>query len=551
MKKYLAFMLATAFLASCQQEENETVPSSSNNRVTISPVITRATETNFENGDVIGLTITKSDETVYASNAQLTFTDGTFAGDVVWYTEGTEASTLTAYYPYNAAGVPSSVEVVADQNSNNGYAASDFLAAYKTDVLPSTNAVTMTFKHMLSKLLINVDNESGSAITAITLQGSVAKADIDYASLTATPASGAAAMDITAQQVEADKTYRAIVVPQTVALSLAVTTADGKTQEQQLASATLIQGGQYSVNVRVLTDGIKVVLSGEIENWTDEGEIPAAPKEVAFEEHLDENYFLYDGERYATVTLANGTTWMAEPMRYVPEGFTPSTDPTVDAHIWYPYKLIDNDGVINSVNADGAEALTDEASIQKYGYLYDIYAALSGTEITEENIHSFEGAQGICPKGWHIPTRMEFLGLCGLSNKDDSGTETGNQTDEKALFYDETYTGGKWGKYNDAGWNYVLSGARMKSNATSTPRYLLTRFYSGNTNETMLAQYEGTSAMTYIMSSTGYVSSTGSLQFFGQMTTFTKAYPEGRINVAYFYNESGTQVRCVRDQAAN
>ena len=54
-----------------------------------------------------------------------------------------------------------------------------------------------------------------------------------------------------------------------------------------------------------------------------------------------------------------------------------------------------------------------------------------------------------------------------------------------------------------------------------------------------------------MMSSTGYVSTTKNLQFFGQMTTFSSAYREGRINVAYYYNECGVQIRCIRDQADN
>ena len=67
----------------------------------------------------------------------------------------------------------------------------------------------------------------------------------------------------------------------------------------------------------------------------------------------------------------------------------------------------------------------------------------------------------------------------------------------------------------------------------------------------MLEKYEGTPALTYMMSSTGYVSTTKNLQFFGQMTTFSSAYREGRINVAYYYNECGVQIRCIRDPADN
>ena len=37
------------------------------------------------------------------------------------------------------------------------------------------------------------------------------------------------------------------------------------------------------------------------------------------------------------------------------------------------------------------------------------------------------------------------------------------------------------------------------------------------------------------------------IQFFGQMTTFTSIYPEGRINVAYVSTLSGQQLRCVKD----
>ena len=67
MKKSLTFIFAAALLVSCQQEENEaTTPA--NSRITISPIITRATEVNFETGDKIGVTITQNGDFVYAEN---------------------------------------------------------------------------------------------------------------------------------------------------------------------------------------------------------------------------------------------------------------------------------------------------------------------------------------------------------------------------------------------------------------------------------------------------------------------------------------------------
>ncbi len=85
------------------------------------------------------------------------------------------------------------------------------------------------------------------------------------------------------------------------------------------------------------------------------------------------------------------------------------------SHIWYPYELVTIDGTLT------AKALQDEASIKELGYLYDFQAALGGKEITDSNLTSFEGAQGICPKGWHIPTRLEYFNLVGNSTNDADG----------------------------------------------------------------------------------------------------------------------------------
>ena len=149
MKKILTFMFAVALLASCQQEENETTPIDNNSRITIAPIITRATEVNFENADQIGVTVTQSNDFVYASNKLMTFNDGVFTGDLLWYPEGNDESQIVAYYPYNAAGTPTSFTVKANQtDQSTGYGASDLIAASKSGVLPSTNAIVMNFKHI-------------------------------------------------------------------------------------------------------------------------------------------------------------------------------------------------------------------------------------------------------------------------------------------------------------------------------------------------------------------------------------------------------------------
>ena len=540
MKKSLTFIFAAALLVSCQQEENETL-TPANSRITISPVITRATEVNFETGDKIGVTIIQNDDFVYAENKQMTFNDGVFAGDLLWYPEGNDKSQIVAYYPYREGNTPTSFSVEADQTT--GYGASDLMAASNKDVLPTVNTITMNFKHLLTKLVINVTKEVGANITSIALKGSIPTATLDLAALTVTADANVAATNITAQVVEANKTYRALIVPQTVALTLEVATSDGKTLSQKLTSTTLAQGGQYSVNIRVLPDDIEVKLIGDIENWTDEGEI-GADNEIPFEEHLDENYFLYDNVKYNTVTLANGTTWMAEPLIYLPKGYTPSTDPTADSHVWYPYEI----------KADGATvATTEESAIKELGYLYDFQVALGGKEITESNLNSFEGAQGICPKGWHIPTRLEYFNLVGKTTNDVDGKVPADG--DKALFYDAVYDGAKISSLNNAGFNYQFSGVRMATSLTGAGSYQKTAIAEDANIQTA---WHGKPAMNYLMTSTAfkpvYNSTSGlltNIQFFGLMSTINAKYSEGRLSLSYVSIKAGMQLRCVRDQAAN
>lgn len=525
-------MLATVCLVACDKEDDPTT--SSPRLVTIDPIITRATEVNFENEDKIGLTITKEGGEVVATNSQLTFANNVFSGSLEWYSEANEKSELSAYYPYSANGIPTSFTVASDQSK--GYSSSDLIAGYKSDVTPTENAVSMNFKHLLTRIVIETVNQSGAGITTVILKGSIPTAKINIPNMSVEVDETQATADILTQQVEADTKYHAIVIPQTVALNLEVKTTTGETLTQQLGSHTLVQGGQYTINARVLPGELYVSLTGEIEDWNDEGTIGSGDEG----DEEGENYIIYAGIKYKTVTFSNGTTWMAEPLRYLPAGCTPSTDPTEDSHIWYPYSL----------TTGSAVALTDETSIEKYGYLYDFYVALGGKEITEINYLDFEGKQGICPTGWHIPTRADYLDLVGLSNKNDLG-ETGPQTNTNAIFFDTTYGAGKITKANEVGFNYIFAGVRMQSTFTHVPVYQPTLVTTTNCS---VEDWIGLPSVNHYLTSTGYKpaynSETGELtniQFFSMMSTFSSNYKEGRMSLGYIGIKSGAQIRCVKD----
>lgn len=280
---------------------------------------------------------------------------------------------------------------------------------------------------------------------------------------------------------------------------------------------------------------LSVLVACEKNNGTDD-----EPQDNNFEEF--EDHFVYYGESYNIVTLKNGATWMAENLRYVPEGKTVSETPGDNAGVWYPYEIKDGAAVV----------LKDEASIKEKGYLYDMETALGAT-VTVDNLKTFEGEQGICPEGWHIATRADWVNLCGYSTKAEG--EDGPLVKEDALYYDAGYKGGKMTSFADKhGLNINLCGYINQANITATASYYVAKVLSSD--QTPLTEYHGDPAVSYYMSSTGYKALykpsdptvLNNIQFFGLMSTFNLGtYPEGKISVSYVCYKAALPVRCVKD----
>ena len=521
MKRYF-YMLAALAIAACQQPVQ---PEMAPGKVQVEPVITRATEVNFEDGDRIGFTMTKvNDAEAYASNECLTFGGGVFSGDLMWYADAYSDADVYAYYPYSESGTPTSYFAKGDQT--DGIAKADLMAASKKSVLPTPNAITMVFKHLMTKIVVNIDNQSGASVEGVEIAGSPVAADIDIAEMAISPYSGPLPDEepdpIKAYEATAGKVWKAIIIPATTKLQLIVNLSSGKKISQPLAEMTLKSGGQYTINARLLQDNMIVSASGEIENWTDEGEIEFEGEgstediPVEFEEH--DGYFVYDGVEYKTVTLADGNTWMAENLRFIPRGKTVSSDPAEDAGIWYP--------------AANAEKVADPALVESLGLLYDAATAF-GAEITVENAGSFEGVQGICPTGWHIPTASEMTGLVGqCSNSALTNTE--------AAYYDATIKGASLAALAEAGWAWQFASARNKGNTAANGSYMVTN-YNGIYG-----------VMSYVMGSSMYQVQTNddgsikNVQYYYFMPLYNAT--NEKLSVAYGNYLSGVSVRCVKNK---
>ena len=146
MRTSLLVLLAGMALGAGCSDDRE-APSS----VRISPTVSRVTGLYFDKDDRIGLTISRTSGD-YVTNRLMTYDGSVFtASGLKWYESTQETSTLTAYYPYSEAGVPSAFSVEADQRQ--GCTPSDLLGAVAREVRPGSAPVAMVFYHLMSQAL--------------------------------------------------------------------------------------------------------------------------------------------------------------------------------------------------------------------------------------------------------------------------------------------------------------------------------------------------------------------------------------------------------------
>ena len=380
MRKILFMALAVLIAAGCAESEKGTLC------VKIAPAIrTRVTGLHFDTGDRIGLTISKG-SAPYAENVPMTY-DGTAftASGLSWYNDLNEKSVLTAYYPSAEGGRPDEFTVSSDQTQGNG--PSDLLAAVKTDVTPVSAPVGMIFYHVMSQLTIVVSNSSSAAVTGVSVGGLVPTAEIDYSAPKAAAKSGVAAAEVKTCEVKPGATYRAILAPQQAALTVTVTTDDGRSHTKTLSSAQLESGRRYDMSVLVTNEEIQISLSGDIGDWEDGGSLDGSG---GGDDGDDSQTLSYGGVTYRTRTVGE-TVWMAENLRYVPD------EALLTKGIWYP---------------DGNE---DAEYVREHGMLYSFTVALGGAQVV-----SGAPVRGICPEGWHVPYIDELQTLaagpdCGFT----------------------------------------------------------------------------------------------------------------------------------------
>ncbi|MFY9116965.1 MAG: FISUMP domain-containing protein [Bacteroidales bacterium] len=132
-----------------------------------------------------------------------------------------------------------------------------------------------------------------------------------------------------------------------------------------------------------------------------------------------------DGMKYKTVIIGQ-QEWMAENLRYLPSVHKPS-DGNTTGSFYYVFGYEGTD-VAKAKNSD---------NYKTYGVLYNWPAAMAGAETSKANP---SGVQGVCPKGWHLPSDAEWTQIADYLGGDlvagakmkESGTDHWNFPNEDA-----------------------------------------------------------------------------------------------------------------------
>ena len=235
MKKYITIIAALAALMSCQKEGSAEIQGDNQIVFEFGLPATKATAENFEAGDKVSVWAVEytTDEAPelqiggnYLNNELLTYDGSKWTGRTMYWSE--KPCDFYAVYPYIE---PSSVEsylfeIATDQNSAEtetalgGYEASDLLFAKAEGVKREDSKVSLKFKHMMSKCVVNVvkgpkfEGELPEDI-AVHIYNTVTTADLNLANGSIEKYALGNRNTITMKKVVADK-FEAVVVPQNI-----------------------------------------------------------------------------------------------------------------------------------------------------------------------------------------------------------------------------------------------------------------------------------------------------------------------------------------------
>lgn len=272
----------------------------------------KATDAAFENGDELGIF---AGSPISRNNVKAKVSGNSLIPDtqIKWAENQTAGSSFAAYYPYDASitGTEFAFSIKKDQTSLEAYSASDLRASVVGEAKPGTT-VAFSMKHILSKLTIALTAEDASEqVESVTINGSAIDASVNLASELSVTA-GTAKEALKAGKT-AESGFVAVLVPQTVKLTLDVVTSKGRNLAYTLEEPQKLESGfAYRADITIPKEtapvpAVEVTFTITTEDWSSGGALEFVSGDV-------ETPQSHDGQ-WSVIGLAgdwNTDIWMTE-----------------------------------------------------------------------------------------------------------------------------------------------------------------------------------------------------------------------------------------------
>ena len=297
MMKKSIFILAVAALlmAGCEKQQSVSQVAHNANEIRIEASVggTRATATEFEEGDRMSLYAVEyeGDEVAklqvsgnYLNNEAMTLVDGVWVGDRTLYWSEKPCD-FYAVYPYQYPETVSEYlfDLPLDQNSPatdealSGYEAADLLWAKAERVTREDGVVNVAFKHMMSRVVVKI--ERGSSYEGelpedivVHLYNTVTTAEVDLTKGSLQRYAYGDKGTITMKQLSTD-TFAAIVVPQNIERRTPLVEVTMEGIAYLLTYSTSFRPGyQHTITITLNTspdqEKIEISIDGDVGSWS-------------------------------------------------------------------------------------------------------------------------------------------------------------------------------------------------------------------------------------------------------------------------------------------
>lgn len=269
--------LSTILLAtSCTKEENF---NQAQDIMFSSSISSRATDTSFEENDKIGISMTPGNITnvLYSTEDGTNFTSATpitygMAGNV-------ETVDFTAVYPYKEGSISNSVyNFTLSTNPETPLTENDVMLASATEISVGSKNVNLNFKHKLVKIVVQLSDANGQAITGAQLkinnQQLAGSLNLSDATVTSTDAaddemSFAANASISGQ-------YQTIVMPSAPVQGRYIEVShEGKTYTLPVDNQEFVSGKKLTFTATLNADGTAepgkpITVIPSVSDWDEE-----------------------------------------------------------------------------------------------------------------------------------------------------------------------------------------------------------------------------------------------------------------------------------------